>query len=147
MMEPTTYTEAAGERDVAAFLAARANQLNLWKLPLKVWVARQGDEIVAALTLNSLDYLSISLIVGDPTQRPFMRIVKLWRMADRWLREHGVPVVCAPVRNTDPHFQSLLRRLGFVKVGVETDADGNEVETIYAKSYTRGGEHADPVHA
>lgn len=147
MMEPTTYSEAAGERDVAAFLAARADQLNLWKLPIKVWVARQGGAIVAALTLNAGDYLSVTLISADPAQRAFMRFARLWKLASTWLAANAVPIVCAPVRNTDRHFQSILRRLGFTKVGVEKSDAGEEVETIYAKSFSRGGVNADPVHA
>lgn len=128
----TTYAEVTAEdHDVAAFLAAQIHVLNIWRLPRAAWVARQDGAIIAVLVLTNVDYPAIHLFKRDPDERPFMRIVKLWRLAKAWLIEHRIPIVVAPIHPHLHHFGSLLRRLGFTKAGVESDDDGVR-EIIYA---------------
>jgi hypothetical protein len=136
----TEYSEVTPkDRDVAAFVAARPWELNLWKLPAKMWVARENNEntkcneIIAVLMLNTHPYLAIDLIVANKPARPFMRIMRLYLMAEDWLKMINAPIVCIAIRDTDAHFQSIVRRLGFVKEGIEVDKNGNQIETVFAK--------------
>jgi hypothetical protein len=140
----TEYSEVTPkDRDVAAFVAARPWELNLWKLPAKLWVARENNEethcneIIAVLMLNTHPYLAIDLIVADKVKRPFMRIMRLYLMAEDWLKMIGAKIVCIAIRDTDVHFQSLIKRLGYEKAGVESDNDGNQIETVFAKRLGR----------
>lgn len=140
-MDSTAYAEVLGtDTDVAAFVAAHPYDLNLYRLPVKMWVARQGGShnIVAVLMLKVDPYVSVDLIVAEPKTRPFMRIVKLWRMAEAWLKERNVPICCVSIHNSQVHFQSLVRRLGFEKIGDEENIYGQPVETIFAKSLNGG---------
>ncbi len=133
-MQGTVYSAVSGaDVDVAAFMAARVNDMNVWKLPLQMWVARDASGIVAVLALNCIDFPTLDLTLADPTTRPFMRILKLWHLAEAWLVERGVPLIACSIRDSQAHFQSLVRRYGFVKIGVEYDDDGNQVETILGK--------------
>jgi hypothetical protein len=128
----TTYAEVGPEdHDVAVFLVQHLQFINIWRLPLKAWVAREDGRIVAVMTFDNITYPAIHVIVADPDSRPFMRIAKLWLMAYQWFKDIQVPLICAPVFNHLHHFQSLVRRLGFRKIGVETNDAGVEVETIY----------------
>lgn len=130
----TTYTEViAADRDVAAFIASHLDSVNILKLPLKMWVARQDNAIVAVMMLKVDPYPSLDLILANPKSRPFMRVLRLWQMAEKWLREHGVPIICASIHNSLQHYQSLVRRFGFEQIGEEVDTAGNAVETVYAR--------------
>lgn len=141
----TSYAEVtAADRDVAAFLATQLHVLNIWRLPRAAWVARQDGAIVAVLVLTNVDYPAIHLLLPPGSARPFMRIVKLWRLAKAWLASHNVPVVAAPVYVQLRHFQSLLRRLGFVKAGEESDENGTVLEVIYAYTF-KEPPHEDQV--
>jgi hypothetical protein len=140
----TEYSEVTPmDRDVAAFVAARPWALNLWKLPVKMWVARENNEetkcneIVAVLMLNTHPYLALDLVAANPAARPFMRIMRLWLMAEDWLKMIGAPIVCVTINDTNAHYQSIIRRLGFEKSGIETDKNGNQVETIFTKQLRR----------
>jgi hypothetical protein len=129
----TTYTEVGpDDHDVALFLVHHLNRINIWRLPLKAWVARQDDEIVAVLTFENVTYPAIHFILNEKFPRPFVRVMKLWLMAYGWFEEIGIPLVCAPVFDHLRHFQALIRKLGFRRVGVETTTTGAVVETIYA---------------
>ena len=132
----TTYTEVGpDDRETLAFLCEHAiGNVNLYHLPVKMWVAKDSTGIVALLMLNTIPYLSLDLITAHPETRPFMRIIKLWRMAESWLKAQNAPMVAVSIHNTLQHYQMLLRRLGFVKIGEESDKDGNVVETIYGKT-------------
>lgn len=133
----TTYTAVtANEADVAAFLAYHLDTINIWSLPAKLWAARQDGMLVAVLMLKTRPYLSLDLVVANPATRPFMRIMKLYLLAETWLRANNVPMVSVSILNTNAHFQSLARRLGYQKIGEESDANGNVVETIYGKPLT-----------
>lgn len=128
----TTYNEVTGaDTDVAVFLAHRLDIINIWRLPLKAWVARQDGEIVAVLAFTNVDYPAIHFMVANPATRPFMRLIKLWLMAYEWCKSIKLPLVCAPVYNHLRHFQSIIRRLGFRKIGEERDANNQVVEVIY----------------
>lgn len=129
----TSYSEVGAEdRDVAIFLATQLQTINVWRLPLKTWVARQEGKIIAALVLTCVDYPAVHLLIADPTSRPFMRAAKLWKLAALWMRSIDMPMVCAPIFATLHHFQSLARKLGFVHIGDSFDDNGNPIETIYA---------------
>jgi hypothetical protein len=146
-MPKTEYFEArAADTDVAIFVASHVDQINIWALPHKIWAAREDGKIVALLTLSTFPYVAIDLIVGDPSTRPFMRILRLWRVAEQWLSEHKVPVVCAPIKEHMLHFQSLVRRLGFIPGGEEIDEDGTVLETIFMKKITPSAEPGMAVH-
>ena len=134
-MQGSTYSEVSAEdRDVAAFMVAHLNDMSIWRLPVCMWVARDGEgNIVAVLALNCVTYPTLDLTLADPSARPFMRILKLWHMAEAWLQARGVPLIACSIRDSQAHFQSLVRRYGFVKIGVEKDHDGNQVETIFGK--------------
>lgn len=127
----TEYAEVGSDRDVAVFLAQQLHVINIWKLPLAAWVAREDGKIVAILALTNVDYPAIHLFKASPNARVFMRIFKLWEMAKGWMIARNFPVVAAPVAPHLYHFQSILRKLGFEKVGVEKDTVGNVVEVIY----------------
>jgi len=131
----TTYTEVGpDDRDVALFLVNHLQRINIWRLPLKAWVARQDGEIVVVLTFENVTYPAIHIITNDKFPRPFMRVIKLWRIAEAWFRAAGMPMVAAPVFNHLYHFQSLLRRFGFTKIGEEYE-DGHPVETVYGYNF------------
>ena len=133
----TTYHEVtADDRDVAAFIASRPLSINLLALPAKMWVARYGPRIVAVMMLNTAPYLSIDVEQADRSTRSFVRLYKLYQMVEAWLRIHEIPAVCITITNTDAHFQSIIRRLGYVKAGVEVDDNGNEIETVFMKTLT-----------
>lgn len=133
----TTYHEVtADDRDVAAFIASRPLSINLLSLPAKMWVARYGPRIVAVMMLNTTPYLSIDVEQADRSTRSFVRLYKLYRLVETWLRIHEIPAVCITVTNTDAHFQSIVRRLGYVKAGVEVDDNGNEIETVFMKNFS-----------
>ena len=66
-------------------------------------------------------------------------------MAFEWFKSIGMPMVCAPVFNHLHHFQSLLRRLGFRKIGIEHTPDGIPTETIYGYFFTEETPNEDPV--
>lgn len=142
----TTYTEVGEERDVAAFLARQLHVLNIWSLPKTAWVARQDGEIVAVLALTCVEYPALHFFIAKPGDRPFMRLLKLWRLAQTWLRAHRVPVICAPVFAHLRHYQSLLRRAGWERWGEVSDADGNVVEVIYAYTFTHEEPQHDSIH-
>jgi hypothetical protein len=105
-----------------------------------MWVAKDETGIVALLMLKTVPYLSLDMIVAHPDSRPFMRIIKLWRMAEAWLKAQKVPMVAVSVFNTLQHYQSILRRMGFEKIGEEADDDGNAIETIYGKTFIEATE-------
>lgn len=135
-MDTTTYSDVtAMDTDVAAFIVEHRYAINLLAMPLKMWVARQGGRVVGVLLLNPTPYLALDLVLADRTQRPFMRIIKLWRLAERWLVANNVPIVCVSIHDQQAHFQSLVRRLGFVEVGEEPNLYGERVETIFAKTF------------
>lgn len=135
-MVRTRYAEVGGEdHDVAAFVAAHPLSINLRALPVKMWVAREGTTIVAVLMLNTHPYICLDLVLADPTARPFMRILRLWIMAEDWLKQQGVPIVCVTIHNSLMHYQSIIRRLGFEQVGVEPNGLDPPVETIFAKRF------------
>jgi hypothetical protein len=148
----TEYAEVTGEdRDVAAFVAAHSQDINLFRLPVKMWVAREDDdetackEIVAVLMLSTYPYLCLDLIVRKPETRPFMRIMRLWLMAEDWLKFIGAPAVAVSILDTNPYYQCIIRRLGFEPSGVEYDANGNAVETVFVKQL-RSQPLAEMVH-
>lgn len=128
----TTYAEAGAEKDVAVFLAQQLHVLNIWSLPKAAWVAREDGEIVAVLVLTCVEYPALHVFLARADARPFMRIMKLWRLAQAWLRANDVPAIFAPVYAHLRHFQSLMRRLGWKRCGEESDANGNVLEVIYA---------------
>ena len=141
----TTYAEVGpDDRDVALFLVHNLHRINIWRLPLKAWVARRDETILAVLTFDHVTYPAIHVITA-PDTRPFVAILKLWYMAKDWFEAIGMPLICAPVFTTLHHFQSLLRRLGFVEIGEETNAAGKKVETIYGY-YLKEPPHEDQVH-
>ena len=133
----TTYTDVtADDQETLAFLCAHAiGNVNLYHLPVKMWVAKDETGIVALLMLKTVPYLSLDLIVAHPETRPFMRILRLWQTAEKWLKAQNVPMVATSVFNTLQHYQSLLRRMGWVKIGEELDDNGTAVETIYGKTF------------
>jgi hypothetical protein len=134
MAKTSTYSEVtASDRDVALFLAASPHAVNFYALPVKAWVARENGRMVAILMLKTQPYLSLDLVRVDEASRPFMRILKLYRMAEAWLKERKVPIVAVAIRDDSRHFQSLVRRFGFVPIGASQDDDGNQVETIFGK--------------
>jgi hypothetical protein len=134
MATRTVYAEVTPtDTDVAVFLCDHLADINVWNLPVKMWVARQDGAIVALMMLHSRPAVYLDLILAHPEQRPFMRILRLWQMAQRWLDALGVPLVCVTIRNELVHYQSLVRRVGFEPVGVQCDANGTEVETIYGR--------------
>jgi hypothetical protein len=134
MTPQTTYHEVEPtDRSVVAFLCAQLGRLDVYNLPKKAWVARRDEDIIAVLTFRPSPVPSIDLFVADPLARPFMRIMKLWRVARQWLDAHNVPLVCASVKNCDVHWQELLQRIGFEPVGEEFNADGEAVETIFGR--------------
>jgi hypothetical protein len=146
-MPKTEYFEVRPQdTDVGAFLASHVNQINIWALPSKIWAAREDGKIVALLTLTTFPYVAIDLIIGDPASRPFMRILRLWRVAEQWLSEQRVPAVCAPIKEYMLHFQTLVKRLGFVPGGEELDEDGNVIETIFIKKITPSDTPGIAVH-
>jgi hypothetical protein len=131
----TTYTEATvDDRDVAAFLAAHPYDLNLFELPCKLWVARDGATIVAVLMLKTTPYVALDLIRNEAISRPFMRVWKLWKVAEAWLRANKVPIICASIPDHLTHYQSLVARAGFEIIGVHPNSEGIPVETIFAKA-------------
>jgi len=132
----TKYTEVTpDDSDVFAFLCLHVGSINLLHLPIKMWVARQDDKIIALLMLKTVPYTSLDLIVADPTARPFMRIIKLWRIAEAWLKSHNVPIICISIRDDSAHFQSLIRRLGFTVIAAYGKQDDCADETIFAKRF------------
>lgn len=140
----TTYDEVGPEdRDVAAYLAGRLDVINIWRLPLNAWVARQDGEIVAVLVFTNVRYPAIHFCVAHPERRPFMRIAKLWLMAYEWFKVKQIPLVCASVFNHLHHFKSLVRRLGFRQIGVELNDKGEEIETIYGYFFNEEPQHAE----
>lgn len=137
----TTYAEVGpDDRDVALFLVYHLNRINIWRLPLKAWVARRNGEILAVLTFDNITYPAIHIIL-QPRTRPIVAILKLWYLARDWFTAIGMPMVCAPVFTYLHHFQSLLRRVGFVKVGEERDKNNRVCEIIYGYYFK------EPVHA
>jgi hypothetical protein len=128
----TTYSEVtADDKDVAIYLATRIDVVNIWRLPLKAWVARQDGKIVAVMIFDNVTYPAIHILVPDPNSRPFMRIVKLWLIAYKYFKSIKMPIICAPVPTHLHHFKSLVRRLGFREVGEERDDNNVVVEIIY----------------
>lgn len=143
----TTYAEVTeADRDVALFLVNNINRINIWRLPLKAWVARRDEKITAVLTFDNITYPSIHVIVAPDAGRPFVALLKLWYMALEWFASIDMPMICAPVFIHLHHFQSLLRRLGFVKVGEERDDDNRVTEIIYAY-YLKGAPSEDSLRA
>jgi hypothetical protein len=133
-MERTVYADVTRDDvDVAAFVAAHPHTINLRALPVKMWVARQGGAIVAVLMLSTVPYVCLDLILADPASRPFFRIINLWFMAEDWLKSRRVPIICIAIHNSLAHYQSLVRRFGFEKVGVEPNGLDEPVETVFAK--------------
>jgi len=134
-MTRTDYAEVTDtDTDVATFITQHLDSVNLYHLPIKMWVARHDGTIIALLMLKTDPYVSIDLIVADPDSRPFMRILRLWQIAEVWLIEHNVPIVATSIHNSRAHFQDLVKRAGFEVVGSEADNDGKIVETIFAKA-------------
>lgn len=131
----STYTEvSADDRDVALFITQHLDSVNLYKLPVKMWAAREGDTIIAVMMLKTDPYPSLDLIVANPKSRPFMRIFKLLRVAEAWLRAQHVPMIALSIKTTRVHFQSLVRRLGYKEIGTELDEHGTVVETIFGRA-------------
>lgn len=143
----TTYSEVGpDDTEVAAFLASQLHILNIWRLPLKAFVAKQDGKPIAVMAITCVQYPAIHLLVVDPATRPFMRITKLWYLARDWMRSINMPMICAPVFAHLHHFQFLVRKLGFEKIGEEMDENGNTVENIYAY-YFKEKPHEDPLHS
>lgn len=141
----TTYDEVtAAMPDVAVFLAKNIHAINIWRLPLKAWVARQDGEIVAVLTFTNVVYPALHFILAEPKSRPFMRLLKLWLMAREWFLANSFPMIAAPVFNYLHHYRHMMERFGFTKIGEESDMDGNIVETIYGYDFTKERAHAHP---
>lgn len=133
----TTYCEVGNDdMDAAAFIAAHPYELNLFNLPVKAWVAREDGNIVAVLMLRKPAHLDA--IVADPDARPFMRLLKLYRIAEAWLKAAGVPIICVEINDTRRHFQSLMKRIGFEKIGANDNVFGVPVETVFAKTLIPG---------
>ena len=111
----TAYSEVtSADRDVVAFIAAHLYGPTLVRLGIKrAWVAREGGVIVGVLVLRTVPFTALNYLPADPDARTFMRLFKLYRMATKWLVENGVKAVAAEVHDSLPHFQLLLRRLGF----------------------------------
>lgn len=144
----TSYEEVQPtDRAVAQFIAARAPQIfNVYHPPIQYWVARRDGEIVALLALSVEPYLSLDLVRADPRSRPFMVILKLWKLAEAWLRARNVPAIAVTILDTSLHFQDLVKRMGFEPCGVETNTAGEPVETIFIKQLG-GSNHGDSPRA
>ena len=133
----TEYAEAgASDVDIALYIAKNPQCVNVLCLPVKIWAARQNNELVALLLLKTVPYISLDLYIVRPETRPFMRMFKLLRTAETWLQHCNVPMVCIAIHNSNRHFQALVRRLGYTEIGNELDENGIENTTIYAKYFT-----------
>ncbi len=144
----TVYSEvSADDRDVAAFVVQHLQLLDLTHLPVKMWVARLGSRIEAVLMLTTHPFPSLDMVVANKKARPFMRIMRLWLLAEEWLNSVGVPIIAISINNTDSHFQSLARRFGFEKIGTVTDnKTGYETETLFGKKLKTQSQLIPAVH-